>query len=69
MVAANVKEDVALGRLLLGGTRNHVLYLAQHHPRPKGDVDTKRGLWSPQRHFYGNFNPTLWATSTKHWAP
>lgn len=60
LVSAAIKEGVAHQRLLLGGTRNHVHYLAQHHPRPKGDVESKEGLWSPQRFFYGFYAPDLW---------
>jgi hypothetical protein len=53
-------------RLLPTGTRNHVLYLAQHHPRPKGDVDSKEGLWVPRRLFYGLYDDSLWAQTPLH---
>mmetsp|Transcript_70516 Transcript_70516/g.159520 ORF Transcript_70516/g.159520 Transcript_70516/m.159520 type:complete len:215 (-) Transcript_70516:435-1079(-) len=55
----NPKEGVSMKRLVCPGTRSHVLYLAQNHPRPKGDVDAKRGLWSPQRYFYGFYGDSL----------
>ena len=37
VIKVKVDEGVRCRRLLLQGTRNHVLYLAQHHPKPKGD--------------------------------
>jgi len=68
-LTGNLKEGVSMKRLVCPGTRSHVLYLAQNHPRPKGDVDAKRGLWSPQRYFYGFYGDSLWARHPRHFTP
>jgi hypothetical protein len=49
MIKVKVEEGVRCRRLLLQGTRNDVLYLAQHHPKPKGNPGAKEGMWVPQR--------------------
>jgi hypothetical protein len=46
-----------------------VLYLAQHHPKPKGDSENATGLWSPRRYFYGFYHDGLWAKSPLHFKP
>jgi hypothetical protein len=40
LIKLMVQECVGFCRLLLQGTRNHALYLAQHHRRPTGDVES-----------------------------
>ena len=40
-----------------------MLYLAQNHKKPAGNVDSKPGLWSPQRHFYGFYDSRLWGNA------
>ena len=55
-VTARLREGVMNGRIVKPGTRNHVLYLAQHHPKPKQEDDMKEGLWTPQRIFYGFYS-------------
>ena len=54
---AKLGEGVAYGHHLEPGTRNHVLYLAQMHPKPAAGV--KKGLWSPKRYFYGFYDVSL----------
>jgi hypothetical protein len=51
-VASNVKG----GYTSLPGTRNHVLLLAQLHPRPKGDDANKSGMWASKRIIYANYS-------------
>ena len=56
VIKVKVEEGVRCHRLLLQGTRNHVLYLAQHHPKPKGNPGAKEGMWVPQRFLYGLYS-------------
>ena len=58
-IKVNVEKGVRCRRLLLQGTRNHVLYLAQHHPKPKGNPGAKEGMWVPQRFLYGYYSDDL----------
>jgi hypothetical protein len=57
MLMAQMSVDYR--RLLLQGTRNHALYLAQHHRKPKGDVEAHEGMSVPQRYFYGFYSDDL----------
>lgn len=57
-VASNIKGGYAP----LPGTRNHVLLLAQLHPRPKGDVVNKTGMWSSKRIIYGYYSDEVLQT-------
>jgi hypothetical protein len=68
-IKVNVEEGVRCRRLLLQGTRNHVLYLAQHHPKPKGNPGAKEGMWVPQRFLYGFYSDDLWAKTPQHFNP
>lgn len=69
VLTTSVDEGVAHQRLLLQGTRNLVLYLAQHHHAPKGDPATKMGFWAPRRYFYGFYRDELWAKTPQHFKP
>jgi hypothetical protein len=68
-VKRRLVEGVMNGRLVQPGTRNHVLYLAQHHPVPKLDGDMKDGLWTPQRIFYGFYDDELMNKKHAHFKP
>ena len=59
-VASNVKGGYAP----LPGTRNHVLLLAQLHPRPKGDGANKTGMWSSKRIIYGFYSEEVLKTGS-----
>ena len=69
VIKVKVEEGVRCRRLLLQGTRNHVLYLAQHHPKPKGNPGAKEGMWVPQRFLYGFYSDDLWAKTPQHFSP
>jgi hypothetical protein len=69
VLTKSIDEGVAHQRLILQGTRNLVLYLAQHHPAPKGDPATKTGFWAPRRYFYGFYRDELWAKTPQHYKP
>ena len=68
-VKDRLAQGVMNGRLVETGTRNHVLYLAQHHPAPKLDDGMKDGLWTPQRIFYGFYDDELMSKKHAHFKP
>ena len=59
-VASNVKGGYAP----LPGTRNHVLLLAQLHPRPKVDGANKTGMWSSKHIIYGFYSEEVLKTGS-----
>jgi len=59
-VASNVKG----GYSALPGTRNHVLLLAQLHPRPKGDEANKFGMWASKRIIYAYYSEEVLRTGS-----
>ncbi len=61
-VASNIKGGYA--PLPGTGTRNHVLILAQLHPRPKGDVVNKTGMWSSKLIIYGFYSEEVLKTGS-----
>jgi hypothetical protein len=64
LIAAKIAMGCVFGHHLETGTRQHVLYLAQMHPKPK--EGEKRGLWSPKRYFYGFYAPVLFKPVVHH---
>ena len=61
-VASNVKG----GYSALPGTRNHVLLLAQLHPKPKGDEANKLGMWASKRIIYAYYSEEVLRTGSSH---
>ena len=59
-VASNVKGGYAP----LPGTRNHVFFLAQLHPRPKVDGANKTGMWSSKHTIYGFYSEEVLKTGS-----
>ncbi len=58
-LASNVK----CGYAPLPGTRNHDFFLAQLHPRPKGDGANKTGMWSSKHIIYGFYSEEVLKTA------
>jgi hypothetical protein len=59
-VASNVKGGYAP----LPGTGDHVLLLAQLHPRPKGDGANKTGMLPSKRIIYGFYSEEVLKTGS-----
>ena len=57
---ARLNESVAANHLVYPGTRNCVLYMAQHHPAPAaGSNQQKPATWSPDTKIYAYYSPKV----------
>ena len=67
-LASDIKNKAASnakgGYAPLPGTRNHVFFLAQLHPRPKVDGANKTGMWSSKHIIYGFYSEEVLKTGS-----
>jgi hypothetical protein len=67
---ARLNESVSKNHTIFPGTRNVVLYMAQHHPRPAaGAAQQKPATWSPDTKIYAYYSEKTLSKATERFKP